>query len=136
MLCLACSQSIDAQSQSCPRCGARQPYAETVARVKVRGYAWGRLHGVLLIMSGTAQLIARPDWWPLLACVLALGICILRRNRLIIPLLGFIALVHLFWVLSRLQNQAQIYWRVPVLVLFWAACLVYYLKRKDEFVPI
>lgn len=118
-----------------------QPYAQTVSRVLQKGYGWGRFQGWLLIIGGLVRLarlttVPRPLSLGLTLGAIGLGVCIVRRNRLIVPVLIGVVLVQLFWFLSLYQNRNDIYWRVPLLVVFWSTCLVYYLRRKDEFVPL
>lgn len=141
MLCSRCNNPLEPQWQVCPRCGLQQPYSQTVSRVLEKGYGWGKFQGWLLIFGGLVRLgmlhtVPKPLSLGLTLAAIGLGVCIVRRNRLIVPVLIGVVLVQLFCTLSLLHNRFDIYWRVPLLVVFWSACLVYYLRREEEFVAI
>jgi len=103
------------------------------ARIGPRSYVWGYIQGALFVLLGFG-LISRP--LPIFSradCVLLilLGFCILRRNRLIIPLLCLHFAVNLFYATWFYPPE-----RVPPLLPFLLGIVyfIYYMNRKNEFV--
>jgi len=109
------------------------PTFALAARIGPRSYVWGYIQGALFILLGFG-LISKVHTIPAQAdCVLAiiLGFSILRRNRLIIPLLCLHFAVNLFYVTWFYPPG-----RVPPLLPFLLGIVyfIYYMNRKDEFV--
>ena len=146
LFCCSCGSAVGEDAIYCSKCGSRQALgATTVAYPAVavrpvglepRGYIWGYIQGSLLILFGFAWIARRSTALGLIGCVLAivLGFCILRRNKLILPLyFAHFTLNALYVGITGWLNPSTSY-RV-VSVMGWGLIyLFYYLNRRDEFV--
>ena len=65
---------------------------------------------------------------------IVLGISILRKNRLILPLMAALIIVQTLWSLSVSQNRPDPYHISLIVVVIWSLYFAYYYRRKDEFV--
>jgi hypothetical protein len=149
MYCSGCGGFVDGGAVFCSVCGRRQPLAHAFplplqqipqstagyfpAQME-RGYRWGQVHGWLLIFA--ALFLLRPHPSPNLifstVFIVVLGICVLRRNRLILPLMAAWLLTQLFWVLAHPVILAGE--RLVLPLLLWCVYFAYYYRRRDEFV--
>jgi hypothetical protein len=102
-------------------------------------YGWGKIQGMLLIVGGLGQFSRQPSRSGLesdpytAALNIALGFCILRRSRPILPLMVVaIVLLMLNIVLGLTRNDAT----TPFFLfglLIWALYEFYYYNRRHEF---
>ncbi len=102
-------------------------------------YGWGKIQGMLLIVGGLGQLSRQPNPSGLesdpytAALSIALGLCILRRNHLILPLMVIaIVLLILNIALGFIRNDKD----TPFFVFgvfVWALYAFYYYNRRHEF---
>ena len=148
MYCSGCGGSIETEAIFCSLCGTRQPAAyafalpqQQIARATPgylpghmpRSYRWGKVHGWLLIFS--AVLLTRPHPSEKLMVstlfFVVLGICVLRRNRIILPLMAAWLVIQLFWVLAH--PVFLVPERLVLPLILWGLYFVYYYRRKDEF---
>jgi hypothetical protein len=99
-----------------------------------RNYRWGQIHGALMIAVGLMLLRPHPAPVRVFMATLAvvLGICVLRRNKLILPLMIAWPLLQLFWVVTHPQLYALGRPLFPLIA--WGFYIVYYYRRRDEFV--
>lgn len=150
LYCCGCGTLIGADAAYCSRCGARQTVAPASAAAPIvqlmyvpqtrvepgpKGYIWGYIQGSIFTLLGLGLL---PRMHTLLGrgdCVLmaVLGFCILRKSRLIIPLLCVhIAInVTLALIIGWFDPQ-QAATAVKVFA-FGLIFFFYYMNRKDEF---
>lgn len=102
-----------------------------------RSYRWGQIHGALMIAVGLMLLRPHPAPVRVFMATLAviLGICVLRRNKLILPLMVAWPLVQLFVLLNHpvFPGERPVFPPLFPLIL-WCAYIVYYYRRRDEFV--
>ena len=94
----------------------------------------GQLHGAGLIAVGLIFLRPHPSPFTVFSSIflVVLGICVLRRNKLILPLMIAWPLSQLFWVVTHPGVYA---WRRPLFPLIaWWFYIVYYYRRRNEFV--
>lgn len=142
MYCNGCGSSIGPDAFFCSLCGTRQPVAQTLTLPQQtfaqqpyrRSYRWGRIHGAGLIAIGLIFLKPHPSALTVFSSIflVVLGICVLRRNQLILPLMIAWPLLQLFWVLKHPGVYA---WGRPLFPLIaWWFYIVYYYRRRDEFV--
>ena len=106
-------------------------------------YGWGKFQGVSLIVSGLSELFRepgvaadRPDFSIFLSASvfgIALGICILRRNRLILPLMGVSIMVFVLGVIGASLTRDELGATFAIGFVVWALCGVYYYNRRSEF---
>jgi len=102
-------------------------------------YGWGKIQGMLLIFAGVGQFARQPNPTGLesdpytAAFNIALGFCILRRSRLILPLMVIaIVLLIVNIVLGFMRNDETT--SVFVIGVFiWALYAFYYYNRRHEF---
>jgi hypothetical protein len=102
-------------------------------------YGWGKFQGVLLIVGGLGQFSRQPNPSGLesdpytAALNIVLGFCILRRSRLILPLMAIaIVLLILNIALGFIRNDEA----TPVFafgVFVWVLYAFYYYNRRHEF---
>lgn len=134
---------MDVQAPFCSLCGTQQPLGHTVALpqqnsyplVQIqRSYVWGHLHAGLLIFAALFLLRpkATPFAWFSIIFLIVLGICILRRNRLILPMMVGWMIMQSMWFVTRHHGPDQS--RIVLPLLIWCCYLFYYYRRKDEFV--
>lgn len=99
-----------------------------------RGYRWGQIHGALMIAAGL--ILLKPHPAPIIAIrtifFVVLGICVLRRNRLILPLMAAWLLAQLLWILVHPVFLAT--GRLVLSLSLWCLYFAYYYRRRDEFV--
>ena len=129
---------------ACPVCASVEEQREgldvdsTGLKESKLPYGWGKLQAGLLIVSGLRLL--DPDSGGLgfspfdAAFNLALGVCILRRNRLILPLMiiagAGLILEGIVGVLTHNPHDALF---LAFAVVIWALCAFYYYNRRHEF---
>jgi hypothetical protein len=102
-------------------------------------YGWGKIQGVLLIFSGVGQFARQPnpaglESDPFTAALnTALGVCILRRSRLVLPFMVIAIVLLIFnivWGFMRKDEETPVF----VFGLFvWALYAFYYYNRRHEF---
>ena len=147
MYCNGCGSSIGGEAMFCSLCGTRQPVAQTIALPaqtfpqqpgrapwQIQSYRWGWFHGALMIAVGLMLLRPHSTPFGLFIAMLSvvLGICILRRNKLILPLMIASPLTQLFWILAHPEFHVG---RLPLFpFIAWWFYIVYYYRRRDEFV--
>jgi hypothetical protein len=142
MYCSVCGGSIDGEAPVCSSCGTRQPVAEAPALPQPlfpqqgsytwkqpRSYNWGQIHGGLCFLGGVS-LLSNPFAMrlPCAIFLLVLGLSILRRNKLILPLLSAGMVFQLMLILAY---PRQIGWLSIILAI---ACWIYYYRRRADFV--
>ncbi len=100
-------------------------------------YGWGKVQGVLLIIGGL-RLLDRDTgglgFSPFDAALnLVLGVCILRRNRLILPLMviaiGALVLSIIVGIVTHDHDAGLLGFVLPI----WALYAFYYYNRRREF---
>lgn len=103
-------------------------------------YGWGKFQGITLIVGSLAELgretSAQIDTaaFSLSAISIVLGICILRRNRLILPLMGLAMISLTLGVVAvSLTQVADLYYAAAIGFVIWAMSCVYYYNRRSEF---
>lgn len=148
MYCNGCGSPIGAEAFFCSLCGTRQPVAQTLtlpqqtfpqqpgrAQWQVRrSYRWGQIHGAGLIAVGLIFLRPHPSPFTVFSSIFLVvpGICVLRRNKLILPLMIAWPVLQLFWVLTHPGFYS---WGRPLFPLIaWWFYIVYYYRRRHEFV--
>ena len=148
MYCNGCGSSIGPDAFFCSLCGTRQPVVQALTLPQQafppqpgraqwpmrRSYRWGQIHGAGLIAVGLIFLRPHPSPFTVFSSIflVVLGICVLRRNKLILPLMIAWPLLQLFWFLSHPGFYA---WGRPLFPLIvWCAYFVYYYRRQNEFV--
>jgi hypothetical protein len=146
MYCSGCGGSIATEAIFCSLCGTRQPLAQALALPQQqiaqattgyfpaqRSYRWGKFHGWFLIFWALFLLRTHPSEIMVFSTVflVVLGICVLRRNRLILPLMVAWPAIQFFWYLGHpgYVSRGPLF---PLVV--WCFYFVYYYRRKDEFV--
>lgn len=147
---------------TCPRCGSPESMAlgvfcpecisseETRQNAEVasashqqamKPYGWGKFQGVSLIFGSVIELSHEPSAqidsaaFSLSALSIALGICILRRNRLVLPLMGLAMILVILTVIAAFLTQlaADLTYASVVGFVIWAISCVYYYNRRSEF---
>jgi hypothetical protein len=105
-----------------------------------RPYKWGKVQGVLLILGSFGVFTPNEDVGsPLVAGFLfvfsmLLGVSILRRNRLILPLVAMVIIGFASSITLALYiNDEMMSLECASGLVIWAACGVYYYKRRSEF---
>jgi hypothetical protein len=78
----------------CPACVSREEGREDLLKENDLPYGWGRVQGVLLLISGLGRL-TKPAENGIgsafeVALNMLLGVCILRRNKLLLPLIAIV----------------------------------------------
>jgi hypothetical protein len=151
MYCNGCGSSIGAEAFFCSLCGTRQPVAQTLALPQPafppqsgrvpgplrRSYRWGQIHGAGLIAAGLIFLKPHPSPVTIFSSIflVVLGICVLRRNKLILPLMVAWPLAQLFVLLNHPVFPGELPVFPPLFpLILWCAYIVYYYRRRDEFV--
>jgi hypothetical protein len=130
-LCYACALAVARGPDHSPMTGPSQAGNQP--------YGWGKIQGVLLIIGGLGQFSreASPSGLesdPYAAALnIVLGFCILRRNRLILPLMVIaIVLLMLNIGLGFIRNDKTT--TIFVFGLFvWVLYAFYYYYRRHEF---
>ena len=103
-------------------------------------YGWGKVQGVLVILGSFRLLDRDPNAESpvllsrlLFAFNLVLGICILRRNRLILPLVAINVVLMVLSVIGASLTDDEFGPVYAIGVVVWALCAVYYYRRRSEF---
>lgn len=96
---------------------------------------WGWIQGTLLVSFGIAYLIRFHTfiWRADALLITILGICILRRNRLILPLLFLHIAIGFLFVIARGLIDTSTLHRMALPLALSIVYVVYYLNRKEEF---
>lgn len=105
------------------------------ANLGPKSYVWGYIQGTVLVLLGfgTMARAHAPLAWIFCAFTILVGFCILRRNRLIIPLFFAYFAVNMlyagiiFWLDVRRVYFPGFEFGLGLLYLW------YYVKRRDEF---
>ena len=130
-LCYACAHAV-----------ARFPDRSPITNPSKKGslpYGWGKIQGVLLIIGGVGQFGRQPNPAGLesdpytAALNIALGVCILRRNRLILPLMMIAIVLLTFNIVLEFKRSDEM---TPIWVFglfIWALYAFYYYNRRHEF---
>jgi len=102
-------------------------------------YSWGKFQGISLIVGSLAALGHEPSAqvdsaaFSLSALSIVLGICILRRNRLM-PLMGSAMILLTVGVIAASLTQAgDLYYGGAIGFVVWAMSCLYYYNRRSEF---
>ncbi len=102
-------------------------------------YGWGKIQGVLLIVGGLGLLGRESSHGFSLidaALNLVMGVCILRRNKLILPLLivniGIIGLL-IFGVVAQILSPDEQSALLGFALVVWVLYAFYYYRRRREF---
>ena len=103
-------------------------------------YGWGKFQGVALIVGSVTGLIHEPstpvdnaDFF-LSVFSIVLGICILRKNRLILPLLGLAMILLTSGVIAgSLMPPGDFTYSISIAFVVWALSCFYYYRRRSEF---
>ena len=145
-ICPKCGSSKSmAPGVLCPECLSSEELRETSGapltpdQETTRPYGWGKVQGWLLILGSFRLLtrggsVANPE--PsvfLFALNLALGVCILRRNRLILPLMALAILVLILSVIVAALTRDELGAAYVFGLVIWAFYAVYYYNRRSEF---
>lgn len=103
-------------------------------------YGWGKVQGVLVILGSFRLLDRDPNADSpvlfsrlLFAFNLVLGTCILRRNRLILPLIAITVVLMVLSVIGASLTHDEDGPVYAVGFVTWALCAVYYYRRRSEF---
>ena len=117
-------------------CVARHTPLQTRFRPHRRKDTWGEIQGWILVIFGFLRLagVRRPLLFSITLAAIVLGISILRKNRLILPLMAALIIVQTLWSLSVSQNRPDPYHISLIVVVIWSLYFAYYYRRKDEFV--
>ena len=130
----------------CPECIASEEnrrnsdVASSSHQEITKPYGWGKFQGVALIVGSLADLGHEPSAqmdtaaFSLSAVGIVLGICILRRNRLILPLMGLAMILLTLGVIAASLTQAgDLYYGGAIGFVVWAMSCLYYYNRRSEF---
>jgi hypothetical protein len=130
VLCYGCAQAIARFPDHAPI---------TDSRPDNLPYGWGQIQGWLLIVGGLGQFSREPNPTGLesepytAALNIALGVCILRRSRLILPLMVIAIMILMLNIALGFMRKDE---ATPVLVFglfIWALYAFYYYNRRSEF---
>jgi hypothetical protein len=121
----------------CPACASCEERSEDLKENDLP-YGWGKVQGVLLLISGFGLLpTTGEDGFGFVqfdaALNMFLGVCILRRNRLVLPL--FVIVIGLMFLnlivggLAHNRDTASLSFTFPIWLLFAS----YYYVRRREF---
>lgn len=135
MYCNRCGTSIE-PTAGCWLCGTPGSSEKVVVLTQEKEYKWGKIQGRLLILLGLIRIVG-PLGTIAMAVTLGdiiLGISILRRNRLILPLMAGLVIVQTMSLLTLHQTRPDRYHMDLVSVVVWSVFFGYYYKRKSEFV--
>ena len=122
----------------CPACISREEGREDLLKENDLPYGWGKVQGVLLLISGFGLLpTTGEDGFGFVqfdaALNMFLGVCILRRNRLILPLFVIVIGLMFFNIvvggLAHNKETASLSFAFPI----WLLCAFYYYVRRREF---
>ena len=136
MYCNRCSTALDPQAVACPLCSTSLLTQNAVVAEQQKRYTWGKIQGRLLILMGLAKLVQTQGMLSLAVTMgaIVLGISILRRNRLILPLMAVLVMVQTMWFVAVQQARPDRYHTGLISVLVWSFFFAYYYKRREEFV--
>jgi len=120
----------------CPVCASREEEHGDLKESDLP-YGWGRVQGVLLLVSSLRFLDGEKGGVGLspfdAALNVILGVCILRRNRLILPLVvivvGLLVLNIIVGSLTHDRDAAILSLALPI----WMLYSLYYYARRREF---
>ena len=145
-ICPRCGSSKSlANGVLCPECisteECRKSSAATVTsdQQTTKPYGWGKVQGVLLILGSFGLLRRDQDVRsPVFSVVLfafniALGACILRRNRLILPLMVMATVLMATNVIAATLSRDEMGFVYAFGLVIWAVYGVYYYNRRSEF---
>jgi len=130
-LCYACALAV-ARSPD-------HPLTTTPSQLGTLPYGWGKFQGVLLIVGGLGQFSRQPNPSGLesdpysAALNIVLGFCILRRSRLILPLMVIAIVLLLLNIALGFIKHDEATPAFAFGVFIWALYAVYYYKRRREF---
>ena len=152
LFCSGCGTAVDADAAYCSKCGRAQSQPVSVAAAQMpvyvayrpatiparsgpRSYIWGWIHGTLLVSFGIAFLIRFHTfiWRADALLITILGICILRRNRLILPLLFLHLAIGFLFVITRGLIDPSTLRGVGLPLGLSIVYGVYYFNRRNEF---
>ncbi len=126
----------------CPDCASAQEQldlseaATTDLKDRELPYGWGKIHGVLLILGALGAGAREPsNGFSALGAALSLvtGVCILRRNKLILPLLIIIIGLLILGIVGYILNPDEEYAFLGFAGVMWLLCGYYYFRRRREF---
>jgi hypothetical protein len=145
-ICPRCGSSKSmAPGVLCPECLSSEELRETSGapltpdQPLTKPYGWGKVQGGLLILGSFSflagdQYAASPAVSVFsFALNLVLGACILRRNRLILPLMAFAILLLILLVIVASLNRDELGGAYAFGLVIWAFYAVYYYNRRSEF---
>lgn len=126
----------------CPVCASEEErqleVAPTGTKQSELPYGWGKVQAGLLIAGGIGLLSqggGGPGFAPFDAALnLVLGVCILRRNRLILPLMIITTVGLILGIIVSIVNHDAhkgdlLGFALPI----WALYTFYYYNRRHEF---
>ncbi len=126
----------------CPDCASAQEQLDLLGAAtkdlkdRELPYGWGKVHGVLLILgalgAGARESSHESSVFGA-ALSLVTGVCILRRNRLILPLLIIIIVLLILGIVGYILNPDEQHAFLGVGVAMWLLCGYYYFRRRREF---
>ncbi len=145
-ICARCGSSKSmAPGVLCQECLSSEELRETSGapltpdQALTKPYGWGKVQGVLLILSSFRLLSGEeyatsPAFSVLLfALNMVLGACILRRNRLILLLMAVAILVLILNVVAASLTRDELGGVYVFGLVIWAFYAVYYYNRRSEF---
>jgi hypothetical protein len=142
-VCPRCGESESMQdSVLCPVCASEEErhldVASTGAKQGELPYGWGRVQAGLLIAGGIGLLSQGSGgrgFSPFDAALnLVLGVCILRRNRLILPLMIITTVALILGIIvSIVTHDAHTGDLLGFALPIWVLYTCYYYNRRHEF---